>query len=440
MSFKTASAILRGRWLIDKNWAALHMPLIVSVLSGKGSFAGLYDDKEYRDDAEDKQAAVKVLSNKYGSVYKVSAYTDLSRLPQDSIAMLTIAGPVTKYGDMCSYGSVDHVATINRLANSPNIKGIILNIDSPGGEAAGTAMLADAIQAAGGKKPIVSMIDDGIAASAAMWIASASHEIYTTQKTDMVGSIGVYTTVADWYAYFAKEGLNVRDVYAPQSTDKNADYKEALKGNDEPIKAELQVLAQEFIDTVAKNRAGKIQGSDWATGKMYYSKEAQRIGLIDGQKSLDQVVRRMNTLISQKEQSSNSNNMAFEKTLAVAKTESFEVVDGGFLLEEAALNNIEAALIFAANLEEANASLMQGAEQANAALETGASALASANDTIAALNLKIEELGKGDAKKPSAAAGEAEIVVSTEKAGWDKYKTSVDAEMEKQRSIMNTKF
>jgi hypothetical protein len=116
------------------------------------------------------------------------------------------------------------------------------------------------------------------------------------------------------------------------------------------------------------------------------------------------------------------------------------VVDGGFLFEEAALNNIEAALIFAANLEEANASLMQGAEQANAALETGASALASANDTIAALNLKIEELGKGDAKKPSAAAGEAEIVVSTEKAGWDKYKTSVDAEMEKQRSIMNTKF
>jgi ClpP class serine protease len=52
------------------------------------------------------------------------------------------------------------------------------------------------------------MIDDGIAASAAMWIASAaSHEIYTTQKTDMVGSIGVYTTVADWYGYFAKEGF-----------------------------------------------------------------------------------------------------------------------------------------------------------------------------------------------------------------------------------------
>jgi hypothetical protein len=37
MSFKTISAILRGRWLIDKQWAAAHMPLIVSVLKGNGS-------------------------------------------------------------------------------------------------------------------------------------------------------------------------------------------------------------------------------------------------------------------------------------------------------------------------------------------------------------------------------------------------------------------
>jgi hypothetical protein len=33
---------------------------------------------------------------------------------------------------------------------------------------------------------------------------------------------------------------------------KTLDYKEALQGNDEPIKEELQVLAQEFIDTVRK--------------------------------------------------------------------------------------------------------------------------------------------------------------------------------------------
>jgi protease-4 len=63
--------------------------------------------------------------------------------------------------------------------------------------------LSDAILEARKQKPVVAIIDDGIAASAAMWIASAASEIYLTKKTDQVGSIGVYTTLADWYSYYA---------------------------------------------------------------------------------------------------------------------------------------------------------------------------------------------------------------------------------------------
>lgn len=408
MSFKTASAILRGRWLIDKAWAAAHMPVLISVLKGDGSFAEMFG--EGKPDTEQEKEATKVLSNKAGSVYEVGYYTDLSRLPSGSIAMLTIAGPVTKYGGMCAYGSVDHVATINRLSNAPNVKGIILNIDSPGGEAAGTAMLADAIRAAVATKPVIAVIDDGIAASAAMWIASAAQEIYTTQKTDMVGSIGVYTTIADWYGYFEKEGLSVRDIYAPQSTEKNRDYKEALEGNDDLVKEDLAVLAQEFIDTVRANRAGKIMGNDWATGKMFYTKEAVKIGLIDGQKSFSQVVRRMDALIKTKEQS-NNNTMAFEKTLAVATAASFEVVDGGFLLEEAHLNSLEAALV--AN-ETTVADLTGKVTTAQAAQKT-------AEDSLAAANLSITEKDAAivakDAEIAKLKAGPAGSIKQTTKEG-----------------------
>ena len=374
MSFRTASAIMRGRWLIDKAWASAHMPMIISALKGSGGFSGMFGEKEKETQTE----ALKVLSHKAGSVYSVGYYTDLSRLPSGSIAMINITGPITKYGGLCAYGSVDHVATLNRLSNAPNIKGIILNMDSPGGEAAGTAMLADAIRAATAIKPVIAMIDDGIAASAGMWIASAAQEIYTTQKTDMVGSVGVYTTIADWYGYMAEQGLDVRDIYAPQSTDKNLDYREALDGKDDLVKEDLKVLAQEFIDTVRKNRAGKINGDAWTTGKMFYSKEAIKIGLIDGQKSFEQVVRRMDSLIKIKEQS-NNNTMAFEKTLTAAKAESFEVTEGGFLVEEAHLNNIESLL--AAN-EDTLADQALQAQQAVAAQQAAETALATANSTI----------------------------------------------------------
>jgi ClpP class serine protease len=368
------------------------MPLIISVLKGDASFSGMFGDESIKN--PERVEATKVLSNKAGVVYSVGYYTDLSRIPSGAIGMVNITGPVTKYGDMCAWGSVDHVATISRLANAPNIKGIIINLDSPGGEAAGTAMLADAIKAASTAKPVIAVIDDGIAASAGMWIASAAQEIYTTQKTDMVGSVGVYTTIADWYGYFEKEGLNVRDIYAPQSTDKNLDYKEALQGNDELVKEDLKVLAQEFIDTVRRNRAGKINGDSWTTGKMFYSKDAIKIGLIDGQKSFDQVVRRMDTLIKSKEQS-NNNTMAFEKTLVAAKSESFEVADGGFLLEEAQLNNIEAA--FAAN--EANVTELTGkVTTAETAQKTAETNLATATQTItdrdATIVAKDEEIAK----------------------------------------------
>lgn len=400
MSFRTASAILRGRWLLDKAWASAQMPLIVSAIKG-GDFEGLFGVKSEEKD-EEKTEARKVLSNRAGVVYSVNYFTDLNRIPEGSIAMLNITGPITKYGDICAFGSVDHVATMSRLSKASNVRGIILNIDSPGGEAAGTAMLADAIREAGKTKPVVAFIDDGIAASAAMWIASATQEIYVSQKTDMVGSIGVYTTIADWYGYFAAEGLNVRDIYAPQSSEKNLDYREALEGNDEPIKEDLKVLAQEFIDTVRRNRAGRISGSEWAKGKMYHAKDALKIGLIDGVKSLDAVVKRVDSLIKIKEQS-NSNNMAFEKTLIAAKAESLEVVEGGFLMEEAHLNNIEASLV-ASEAAVANQSLqaqqaVSGQQAAEASLVTANATIAERDQTISTQAARITELESGAARE-----------------------------------------
>lgn len=429
MSFKTASAILRGRWLIDKSWAQEHLPLVLKMAKGETVDFGL---------KKDESTAAKVLSNKTASVYNVGYYTDLGRLPSGAIAMLDIIGPVTKYGDMCSYGSIDHEQTLNRLANAPNVSAIILNIDSPGGEAAGTGSLAQTIKTVSNKKPVVALINDGIAASAAMWITSAASEIYATQKTDMLGSIGAYTTIADWNAYIESQGLPVRDIYAPQSTDKNFDYKEALKDppNDKPIEENLRVLVNEFINTIQANRGSKLTSSDWQTGKMYYAKDALKIGLIDGIKSFDQVIRRVNTLISQT-QNSNSNTMAFDKTLSAAKAESFDVVDGGFLLEESHLTNLENALVLAAANTESITQLTNQVAEKEAALTASAGTIKAHEDKIAALETENAALGKKDAGKASGAGGE-EDPNKNSKDPWAKYRTSVDDQADSYRKIINS--
>ncbi|MBO0155228.1 S49 family peptidase, partial [Vibrio parahaemolyticus] len=72
--------------------------------------------------------------------------------------------------------------------NDPSIKAILLNIDSPGGEAKGIHELAEMIYQARGKKRIIAY-DGGNACSAAYWIASACDEI-VIDATGCAGSIG----------------------------------------------------------------------------------------------------------------------------------------------------------------------------------------------------------------------------------------------------------
>lgn len=383
MSFTTASAILRGGWLLQKEWANAQMPLVVRLLKGESADFGFSEKKEEKD-----ESCSVLTERKAGSVYTASPYSSLNDIPEGSIVKLTIAGPIMKYGDMCSYGSVEYERIVNKLRVATNVAGVIIEMDSPGGQVAGTAMLADAIAKLAQQKPVIGWINDGIAASAGMWIISAAPEIYVSQKTDMVGSIGVYTTIADWYAYYAAEGLPVRDVYAPQSTDKNGEYRDALEGDDTQLKAELSTIAQEFISTISRNRSGKINGKDWTTGKMYYPDEAKRIGLIDGMKSLDEVITRMDALIrSRKQASKSNNNMAFTKTLAAAKADAFEVVEGGFLCEESHLNNIEATLT-------QNETALS---QANSNLATAQAELQASKAENATLVARVAALEKGDA-------------------------------------------
>jgi protease IV len=288
MSFTTISAILRGRWLLDRQWAEVHLPVVAKILVGESVTGG---------NIKKEQLETKS-SYQMSGVQPVYYSTDLSKIPEGSIAIIKIAGPLLKYGDMCSYGMIDKAGLIGSAASSPNISAIILDVDSPGGQVEGTSMLSDTIVRAKQRKPVVAVVDDGMAASAAMWIASSANELYVTQRTDQVGSIGVYCTLADWPAHYKDYyKLPTRQIYAPQSTAKNINYREAIQGNDEPITEELRVICDEFIKAVKRNRGSRLSGSEWSTGRMFYAKEAMKVGLIDGIKTFEQVVQRTKSLI-----------------------------------------------------------------------------------------------------------------------------------------------
>ena len=126
-------------------------------------------------------------------------------------------------------GSASIARYVKQAEANPHISAILFIMDGPGGMVSGTATLADAIYNC--SKPTLSLIDDGMACSAHQWVAAAADETWITHSTCVMGSIGVYTSLADIKGFYEEQGLKIHEIYADQSSLKNKDFREAMNGN-----------------------------------------------------------------------------------------------------------------------------------------------------------------------------------------------------------------
>jgi hypothetical protein len=112
----------------------------------------------------------------------------------DGAGVVSITGSLVNRGawigassGLTSYEGI--AAQLERAAADPQVKTVVLDIDSPGGEATGMFSLAAKVRAVAAEKPVIAVVND-MAASAAYGIASQASEIVVSE-TSLVGSIGV---------------------------------------------------------------------------------------------------------------------------------------------------------------------------------------------------------------------------------------------------------
>lgn len=210
-------------------------------------------------------------------------------IPDNSVGVLPINGPITKYnGDCGEPGSIQMASSLGMMEKRDNIGSVVMLLDTPGGESRAANVMKNTI--AGMKKPVLSSVD-GMCASLGMHLISASDEAYVSSKLDQVGSIGSYCILADFSGMLEKEGIKVHEIYAPQSVDKNKDSRDAMKGDYTAIQQELEQSVNEFINYVKQRRPQSASTEkEWNSGKMFDAATAQKIGLHDGVKPFDQVV------------------------------------------------------------------------------------------------------------------------------------------------------
>jgi ClpP class serine protease len=262
------------------------MPLVSMMVQGT---VERDPDKEPEDFAILQTSGKANAGNKAYRVY--GPYTTnklLNEDIEDATVVISIQDAITKHDGWCSFGSMTMAEMVNKLSASDKVSTLILEIDSPGGMVDGTQTLANSI--ANSPKKTIAFVNEGMAASAAYWIASSCDEIYVSQKTDTVGSIGVYLTIADFKGYFEKQGLKVHEIYSRLSGEKNKDYKDALEGDYSGYQDKLDFIAKEFIAHVKANRTIDTSAADPFKGAMFYAEQAMEIGLIDGIKSFDELI------------------------------------------------------------------------------------------------------------------------------------------------------
>ena len=243
-------------------------------------------DYSYRFDKERDKWSLKTENNEF------SQENDIVMM--DDIAVIKVDGPLSYRSSMDSiwwdedtYDSIERA--FSKCLSNDNIKGVIFDINSPGGEVNGCADIADKIFNARGSKPYgIVARTGGMMCSAAYWLGSSCEKVFTASNGTL-GSIGVLCA----FTKFKESILETTVVTSDLSPDKNPDPADseglAL------IKKELNDLAEVFIAGVARNRATTVEDvkMNFGKGGVFIGEKAVAANLADGVMSLDEICKQM---------------------------------------------------------------------------------------------------------------------------------------------------
>jgi signal peptide peptidase SppA len=205
---------------------------------------------------------------------------------QDGIAILDISGVLANEPSLfeaiffgaTAYGQILDEA--EQAAADPEVRGILLRINSPGGDSDNTFETAAALVAIGRQKRLWAVADNSTF-SAAYLVASAAERIYVPEFTGGVGSIGVYAEHVDWSEYNRQLGVKVTYIAEGEGkTDGNPN--EPLPDSARAtLEAEVARLYGLFVAAVATRRHLTEAAVRSLGAALKYGPDAVAAGLAD---------------------------------------------------------------------------------------------------------------------------------------------------------------
>ncbi|EHW1128992.1 S49 family peptidase [Salmonella enterica subsp. enterica serovar Kinondoni] len=228
----------------------------------------------------------------------------------EGIAVLPVSGTlVHKLGGMRPFSGMTGydgiTARLQQAISDPEVKGILLDIDSPGGQAAGAFDCADMIYRLGQQKPVWALAND-MACSGAILLASACSRRLVTQ-TARIGSIGVVMAHTSYAGQLEQEGVEITLLYSGKhKTDLNP-YQALPDDVRADYQQKMDDTRQMFADRVAQYTGLSVDAVMATEAAIYDGQAGIDIGLADEMVNAADAVTVMAAALKSK---SRGNNMA----------------------------------------------------------------------------------------------------------------------------------
>ena len=178
---------------------------------------------------------------------------------------------------LTSYARI--AADIDAALANPDVVGILLDVDSPGGEAGGVFELGAHIRAANAVKPIWAHAGDA-AFSAAYALACATQRV-SLSATGGVGSIGVIALHIDQSVRNAQAGLSVTALTAGAHKNDGTPHAPLTPQATTALQTEIDRLYDLFVDHVAQMRGLDAERVRATEAALFFGDDAVASGLAD---------------------------------------------------------------------------------------------------------------------------------------------------------------
>ncbi len=262
-------------------------------LSAQAKASGLVDELGYEDQVyTDLKKKVGT-----GDLKKLDIRTYYHALSNrgDRIALLVGEGDIVSGSPEDGFGNEGLIASgtfsklIRRVRNDRSIKGVILRVDSPGGDSIASDDILHELKLLSHAKPLVISMSD-VAASGGYYISMTGDPVLSYPNT-ITGSIGVLYVRPNVHGLFDKLGISDDMVSRGKLADMDSIDVPLSDAARQKLHDSIQVTYHDFVTIVARARKKTYdQIEPIAQGHVWMGAQAQQNGLVDTLGGLDQAI------------------------------------------------------------------------------------------------------------------------------------------------------